>query len=155
MTDDWRSDAACAGTPTAIWFPEALAHGGRAPDRTPGRYDLSYAQARRICQVCPSITQCRDEALTYGEQYGMWGGMTPRERAAHHRANGRAGICEQCGIIFSRRDRPRSTTCSQQCSRKLTEAKADRRHHQTTGALPVAADFPELRWSSISHGGVE
>ena len=39
------------------------------------------------CRHCPMIVQCRDWALRH-EEYGFWGGTTPRERVALRRELG-------------------------------------------------------------------
>lgn len=39
-----------------------------------------YVIARQLCQSCPIRLQCLEYAVTNGEDYGIWGGMTPRER---------------------------------------------------------------------------
>ncbi|WP_331457997.1 WhiB family transcriptional regulator [Rhodococcus opacus] len=36
-----------------------------------------------MCQVCPGLVRCRDHALTSGESYGVWGGMTESDRRKH------------------------------------------------------------------------
>lgn len=40
------------------------------------------ARARRICAACPVRDECLDVALDRGEDFGMWGGLTPAERRA-------------------------------------------------------------------------
>ncbi|MFD5179852.1 WhiB family transcriptional regulator [Nocardia sp. NPDC058379] len=39
--------------------------------------------AKRICAQCPVLTHCRDHAVAANEPHGIWGGMTPRERARY------------------------------------------------------------------------
>jgi WhiB family redox-sensing transcriptional regulator len=39
------------------------------------------ARAKSVCEACPVLTQCRQYALDGAEPYGIWGGMTPLERA--------------------------------------------------------------------------
>ena len=68
MNDDrptWTQHAACAGKPQHWWYPE---HGQGA------------TKAKRICAGCPVQQQCLDQALAEGEQHGVWGGYTLRER---------------------------------------------------------------------------
>lgn len=40
-----------------------------------------YEEARAICATCPVRDECLDWATTIGEPAGMWGGLTPDERA--------------------------------------------------------------------------
>lgn len=51
--------------------------------------DAREHAAKRICQRCPVIVECREWALRRREQYGVWGGMGEAERA---RASGNAPV---------------------------------------------------------------
>lgn len=42
--------------------------------------------ARRACEMCPVRLQCLADALESGADYGIWGGLTERERRALLRA---------------------------------------------------------------------
>ncbi|NHU48140.1 WhiB family transcriptional regulator [Rhodococcus sp. A14] len=80
---EWRERAVCCGADVSVFFsPEG--ERGHARDRR-------EAQARQVCQLCPVLAQCRDHALTVGEPYGVWGGMTEGDRRKHvmhpHAAN--------------------------------------------------------------------
>jgi WhiB family redox-sensing transcriptional regulator len=37
-------------------------------------------QAKRVCQGCPVCAECLAEALDNRIEWGVWGGMTERER---------------------------------------------------------------------------
>lgn len=37
-------------------------------------------QAKKICMSCPVINNCREHALTTPEEFGVWGGLTEKER---------------------------------------------------------------------------
>jgi WhiB family redox-sensing transcriptional regulator len=37
-------------------------------------------EARAICAVCPVRAECLDHAMTHAEHWGIWGGLTERER---------------------------------------------------------------------------
>ncbi len=65
---DWHGDAACAGVDAEQFFPT-----GRGQAR-------QALLAQRICAECPVADQCREHALTLPEPFGVWGGMTARER---------------------------------------------------------------------------
>lgn len=41
--------------------------------------------AKQVCTGCPVRIDCLVEALDNHEQWGVWGGMTERERRALHR----------------------------------------------------------------------
>jgi WhiB family redox-sensing transcriptional regulator len=63
----WHAAAACRDAHSTIFFPE------------PG---ASTWRAKTICARCPVLEPCRDWALAQGVGLvGIWGGMTPRERA--------------------------------------------------------------------------
>lgn len=61
----WRDDALCAETDPESFFPEK---GG------------STREAKRICGSCPVRAECLEYALTHGERFGIWGGLSERER---------------------------------------------------------------------------
>ena len=62
-------DVPCSVFPDA-YFPEDL-----GPGELQGR-----KMARELCQGCPLRLQCLDYALEAREQFGIWGGLTTRER---------------------------------------------------------------------------
>jgi WhiB family redox-sensing transcriptional regulator len=39
-------------------------------------------QAKRICSGCPVRAECLIDALEHRHEYGIWGGLTERERRA-------------------------------------------------------------------------
>lgn len=61
----WRELARCAETEPEIFFPEK---GGSTRD------------AKRICADCPVKTECLEVALRNDERFGIWGGLSERER---------------------------------------------------------------------------
>jgi WhiB family redox-sensing transcriptional regulator len=78
MSAAWRTNAACAGR-GAQFFPE------------PGIARIDYAKARLVCAACPVREQCLTAAMAAEgsadgrSRYGMWGGLTPDERAGRYR----------------------------------------------------------------------
>jgi hypothetical protein len=64
----------CAEVGTDIFF-------ARDPDETPNlAKQENYREARAICQKCPELVKCAQWGIAH-EKYGMWGGMTPKERS--------------------------------------------------------------------------
>ena len=61
----WRDFAGCAEADPELFFPE---QGGDIRD------------ARAICSKCPVRSQCLDYALQHDERFGIWGGMSERDR---------------------------------------------------------------------------
>lgn len=59
-----RDGAACGSVTGDLFFSENLAE---------------INEARSICAQCPVQSACLDWG-TWNEEYGVWGGMTPRER---------------------------------------------------------------------------
>jgi WhiB family transcriptional regulator, redox-sensing transcriptional regulator len=66
MVVDWPSLAACrTGDPDALFVRGAQQN-----------------VAKRICRSCPVRIECLVEALDKRTEFGVWGGMTERERRA-------------------------------------------------------------------------
>lgn len=61
----WQSDALCSQTDPEAFFPEK---GGSTRD------------AKRICESCDVRNQCLEYALQNDERFGIWGGLSERER---------------------------------------------------------------------------
>ncbi|WP_456874760.1 MULTISPECIES: WhiB family transcriptional regulator [unclassified Geodermatophilus] len=61
----WRLDALCAETDPEAFFPEK---GG------------STREAKRVCMGCSVRTECLEFALANDERFGIWGGLSERER---------------------------------------------------------------------------
>jgi WhiB family redox-sensing transcriptional regulator len=64
-TLSWQSDALCAQTDPEAFFPEK---GGSTRD------------AKRICTTCDVRDECLEYALQNDERFGIWGGLSERER---------------------------------------------------------------------------
>ncbi|MGH3385586.1 MAG: WhiB family transcriptional regulator [Nocardioidaceae bacterium] len=65
-SQDWASAAACKAQ-----APDELFVKGAAQNR-----------AKQLCQGCPVRTECLAEALDNRIEWGVWGGLTERERRA-------------------------------------------------------------------------
>ncbi|MFE7630169.1 WhiB family transcriptional regulator [Kocuria sp. NPDC057446] len=61
----WQTDALCAQTDPEAFFPEK---GGSTRD------------AKRVCEACPVQAECLDYAMSKDEKFGIWGGLSERER---------------------------------------------------------------------------
>jgi len=61
----WQADALCAQTDPEAFFPEK---GGSTRD------------AKRICNQCEVKSECLEYALKNDERFGIWGGLSERER---------------------------------------------------------------------------
>jgi WhiB family transcriptional regulator, redox-sensing transcriptional regulator len=61
----WQERALCAQTDPESFFPEK---GG------------STREAKRVCLSCEVRSECLDYALSHDERFGIWGGLSERER---------------------------------------------------------------------------
>jgi len=64
--NQWATDGACRESD-----PDALFVQGAAQNR-----------AKVVCMSCPVRTECLSDALDHKIEFGVWGGMTERERRA-------------------------------------------------------------------------
>ena len=62
---DWHERALCAQTDPEAFFPEK---GG------------STREAKKICTGCEVRNECLSYALANDERFGIWGGLSERER---------------------------------------------------------------------------
>jgi WhiB family transcriptional regulator, redox-sensing transcriptional regulator len=69
---EWQRHGHCVGVPSEVFFPED-------EERRQRRH--REAQAKLICEGCPVLAACREHALRTPETYGVWGAMSPTERA--------------------------------------------------------------------------
>jgi WhiB family transcriptional regulator, redox-sensing transcriptional regulator len=84
---DWTARAACKGTD-----PDELFVQGAAQNR-----------AKLICRGCPVRTECLADALDNRIEFGVWGGMTERERRALLRR--RSDVVSWRELLESARDK--------------------------------------------------
>jgi WhiB family redox-sensing transcriptional regulator len=67
----WQGQANCIGVNPDLFFPEAGA---------------SIREARDVCKGCVVREECLEYALVNGEKFGIWGGLSERERRPIRRA---------------------------------------------------------------------
>lgn len=51
-------------------------------------------KARRICDRCPVRAECLEYALASDEEFGIWGGLDPRERRNLKRRASQRAVAE-------------------------------------------------------------
>ena len=61
----WQEEALCAQTDPEAFFPEK---GG------------STREAKKVCVGCEVRSECLEYALANDERFGIWGGLSERER---------------------------------------------------------------------------
>jgi WhiB family redox-sensing transcriptional regulator len=83
---DWATRARCRKT-----APDELFVPGAAQNR-----------AKAVCMGCPVRTECLADALDHRVEFGVWGGMTERERRALLRR--RPNVTSWRGLLEAARD---------------------------------------------------
>ncbi len=68
--DDWHDKAKCKGWDPEIFYPER---------------GVPSASAKAICNECAVQKDCLEFALTKDERFGIWGGLSERERRKLYR----------------------------------------------------------------------
>ena len=61
----WQVQANCLGVDPDLFFPERGA---------------STREAKAVCRACVVRENCLEYALVNGEKFGIWGGLSERER---------------------------------------------------------------------------
>ena len=67
----WQEQANCLGVDPDLFFPERGA---------------STREAKAVCRSCEVQVDCLEYALAHGEKFGIWGGLSERERRRVRRA---------------------------------------------------------------------
>ena len=68
---DWQIRANCMGVDPDLFFPER---------------GSSTREAKEVCRGCVVREDCLEFAIANGEKFGIWGGMSERERRRVRRA---------------------------------------------------------------------
>src|SRR5947207_15567889 len=61
----WQERANCLGVDPDLFFPERGA---------------STREAKAVCRGCEVQADCLEYAITHSEKFGIWGGLSERER---------------------------------------------------------------------------
>lgn len=69
---EWMAGAVCASVDPDAWFP---------PKGTSTREAKQICRGRRGRPPCPVIAECLAYALKWDERFGVWGGLSERERS--------------------------------------------------------------------------
>ncbi|HVC25230.1 MAG TPA: WhiB family transcriptional regulator [Acidimicrobiales bacterium] len=65
IDQEWQSRANCMGVDPELFFPER---------------GSSTREAKEVCRGCVVQQDCLEFAIANGEKFGIWGGMSERER---------------------------------------------------------------------------
>jgi WhiB family transcriptional regulator, redox-sensing transcriptional regulator len=74
-TEGWQDHANCLGVDPDLFFPERGA---------------STREAKEVCRGCVVREDCLEFALGNGEKFGIWGGLSERERRRIRRQRAQA-----------------------------------------------------------------
>ncbi|MEI2640468.1 MAG: WhiB family transcriptional regulator [Microthrixaceae bacterium] len=80
--EGWQLSANCLGVDPDLFFPERGA---------------STKEAKAVCQGCVVREECLEYALANGEKFGIWGGLSERERRRIRRQRSLARAAAQLG----------------------------------------------------------
>lgn len=85
----WQEFSNCLGVDPDLFFPERGA---------------STREAKEVCRGCVVQNDCLEYALANGEKFGIWGGMSERERRRirRHRALEREVAASNVEILTAR-----------------------------------------------------
>ena len=78
--ESWQMFANCLGVDPDLFFPERGA---------------STKEAKQVCQGCVVREDCLEYALANGEKFGIWGGLSERERRRIRRQRALARAAQQ------------------------------------------------------------
>ena len=73
--NSWQDQANCLGVDPDLFFPERGA---------------STREAKEVCRGCVVRAECLEFALQNGEKFGIWGGLSERERRRIRRQRAQA-----------------------------------------------------------------
>ena len=73
---EWQNRANCMGVDPELFFPERGA---------------STREAKEVCRGCVVREDCLEYSLANGEKFGIWGGLSERERRRIRRGRAVSG----------------------------------------------------------------
>ena len=71
MNEEWRKNAYCKGKETEFFYPEIGTKGAAE----------QVKNVKTFCALCSVSAECLQTAIANDEQFGIWGGLTPKERS--------------------------------------------------------------------------
>ena len=87
IEDDWQESAKCKGAKNSLFY----GHTGSYTE--PKMRPILLAALEKYCWVCPVKDECLEYAIATqprGQEFGIWGGKTPKQRVAIRRNRRRA-----------------------------------------------------------------
>jgi WhiB family redox-sensing transcriptional regulator len=131
-SDDWMRDGTprpCTANPE-LWFSQS------AKDK---------ARAIRACGACPLLQSCQEYALTTQPPYGVWGGLTVRER----RPSGAPAVTRRNSLVpvdctsptSYAQHRRRGETCEPCQAKRAAQVEGERRARLTAEHAAVGGSM--------------
>lgn len=117
---DWQDRGLCAQTDPELFFPEK---GG------------STREAKRVCLSCDVRVECLEYALTNGERFGIWGGLSERER----RRTMRTAVSALPAARELPRPAPKRVVMSTRSPEALARARATKKARAAADRTPQTA----------------
>lgn len=114
----WREQAKCKGMDPDVFHPDL---------NKPSEIEAIKA----ICNACPVQHDCAEHAINDGEPFGIWGGLTERERRIARRKRGLSDITRRhlhLAVVNTRVVKPPAecgTSSGYERHRRLREAACD------------------------------
>ncbi len=65
LSEEWQNLARCRGRNLEIFYPQR---------------GVRNASAKALCQDCEVKMECLEYAIAHEERFGIWGGLSERER---------------------------------------------------------------------------
>lgn len=66
----WKDEGLCKGKSETFYYERD------------GKTVNKIKEAKAICAECPVLKECREFIKKDGDHYGIWAGLTPKERKA-------------------------------------------------------------------------
>lgn len=78
MTETWREELLAA---SGEWQADGLCREVGGELFFPGKGDMvAVHAAKQLCGLCPVAVECREYAISAREPWGIWGGLSERDR---------------------------------------------------------------------------
>ncbi len=87
----WKKKAKCEGLDPNVFFPR----GSMVRETPDERAAKAICWGKDGAPPCPVRQECQDHALEHNEIYGIWGGMTEKERREVWRLDKRKRVMMQ------------------------------------------------------------
>jgi WhiB family redox-sensing transcriptional regulator len=120
----WQQDGLCRQTDAEVFFPEK---------------GQSTRSAKAVCARCPVQAECLEWALEHDERFGIWGGLSERERRKLAPARVRTRAPKRARPVAESRSRLVDCPCARPtCKRWVARGTRNQHLRQLRGAQAAA-----------------